>query len=164
MKESFNFNSFNLFVAVTGPLVVQYIQNRADLVLNTAELVWFEAHKTVFVDKGHYSFVLVDKIFKQDRELLLQDEVFSPASKLVDRGQRSVQLKFQNSNRVAVILRSVEGRVVVKNSLTLSITMSFGRLNTPAPVEVFCVYAYNRLPFTLHNIVSRWGWLLGIEI
>jgi len=54
--------------------------------------------------------------------------------------------------------------VVVENSLVLDIALGFGRLNTPAPVEVFRVYAHNWLPFTFPHIVVRWDRLQGIDI
>lgn len=73
-----------MLVAVAGPLVVEYVQNGANLVFNTAVGVWLKAHEAMLVDKGHYSFVLLNKILKQDRELLLQHVVFCAGCKLVD--------------------------------------------------------------------------------
>jgi len=54
--------SFDLFVAIAGSLVVQYFQNGADLVFNTAIWVRLEAHKAIAVCKLDYGFVLLDEV------------------------------------------------------------------------------------------------------
>jgi len=53
--------------------------------------------------------------------------------------------------------------VVVEYSLALNIALSFGGLDTPAPVEVLRVYAHYRLPIFPHIVVG-WDWLLGVRI
>jgi len=63
-KERFHLCSFNLLVAVAGPLVVENIQHGTDLVLNIAIRVWLKAHKAISISEVYYSFVLINKILK----------------------------------------------------------------------------------------------------